>query len=114
MARNPWLKIDPAINLAQNSQTGNNIVTGTVGKLFSWAWLLSGVALMFYGLKAMRRFGKLESQLASLLMAPVLTSWIVALGTIGDHRFRLPTMSLSLVLQVIGFVEIRKRIKVIK
>jgi hypothetical protein len=43
-------------------------------------------------------------------MGPILASWIAAVGTIGDHRFRIPTMSLSLVLQVVGFIAIKNKV----
>jgi hypothetical protein len=33
------------------------------------------------------------------------------MGTIGDHRFRIPTMSLSVFLQVMGYFALRHRLK---
>jgi hypothetical protein len=35
-------------------------------------------------------------------MAAVTTNWMITLFTIGDHRFRIPIMGLSLFLQAIG------------
>jgi hypothetical protein len=34
---------------------------------------------------------------------------LICIGTIGDHRFRVPTMGLSLLLQVAGLLAIRDR-----
>jgi hypothetical protein len=36
-------------------------------------------------------------------------AWLITLGTIGDHRFRIPTMGLTLLLQVTGILAIRER-----
>ena len=35
-------------------------------------------------------------------MIAVTTNWLITLFTIGDHRFRVPIMGLSLFLQAIG------------
>jgi len=40
----------------------------------------------------------------------VVLSWLISIGTIGDHRFRIPTMSMSLFLQVAAFLSIRKKL----
>jgi hypothetical protein len=110
MARNPWLKINPITDIGKNSQDGNDLVFGIGGKIISWIWLLSGLFLLFYGFVALKRLGDLEKNLSYLLLLPVVTSWLAGVATIGDHRFRVPTMSLSLVLQVVGFVFLKKRI----
>lgn len=108
MARNPWLKIDPIRNVA-SSQQGHSLVFGPFGKIISWIWLLSGLCLLFLGFGWLRRLGGLERQLGILAGAPVLLSWLISLGTIGDHRFRLPTMGLSLFLQVCGYFGLKER-----
>jgi hypothetical protein len=51
------------------------------------------------------------ANLAWLTGIPVVISWLVSMGTIGDHRFRIPTMSLSLFLQVIGYFALRHKAK---
>lgn len=111
MARNPWLKIDPLINIARGSQQGHDLVYGAFGKLVSWAWMLATISLFFIGFFWLRSFKGIYSQLAWLTFLPVVISWLVGMGTIGDHRFRLPTMTLSLVLQAIGFAALRHRVK---
>jgi hypothetical protein len=40
--------------------------------------------------------------LAALALIAVGTNWAISLVTIGDHRFRIPIMGLSLFLQAIG------------
>lgn len=111
MARNPWLKIDPILNIARGSQQGNDLVYGAFGKLVSWLWMLAGISLFFIGFFWLRSFKGIYSQLAWLTFLPVVASWLVGMGTIGDHRFRIPTMTLSLVLQAIGFAALRHRAK---
>jgi hypothetical protein len=110
MARNPWQKINPIVDIAKSSEDGNKLVYGNFGKVFSWLWLTLGLVLLFVGFFALNRLGGAEKALGLVLLAPVIASWISAVGTIGDHRFRIPTMSLSLVLQVIGFFYLKKRI----
>jgi hypothetical protein len=113
MARNPWLKIDPVMNIAKN-QEGRNLVTGPFGKLVSWAWLLGGLGLLFAGLIWLHKAGGQLRRLAWLSFTPILISWLVSVGTIGDHRFRLPTMGLSLFLQIAGYFALKNRLRTAK
>jgi hypothetical protein len=110
MARTPWLKIDPIIGIGKNSQQGNKTVYGIFGKIVSWVWVLGGIFLLFYGFISLRKLGEIQSNLANILLAPVLASWIAAIATIGDHRFRIPTMSLSLVLQMVAILTLKNKI----
>jgi len=109
MARNPWLKINPISDIARSTQQGNDLVLGFVGKALSWLWLASGLIFLAYGFRRLWRNNGVERTLALTLALPVLASWLSSVATIGDHRFRIPTMSLSLVLQVVGFLEFKKR-----
>ena len=109
MARNPWLKIDPVVDI-QKSQSGYNLVVGPFGKLVSWLWLLVGLGLFALGTWWLYKIGGYARTLAWFAASPVLLSWLTSLGTIGDHRFRIPTMGLSLFLQVAGVFALRKRL----
>jgi hypothetical protein len=102
MARNPWVKMSPAINIASNSNAGYNLVIGNVGKLISWIWLLIGLAFLFYGYFILLRQNYLERFVANLAMIVIITNWLISLITIGDHRFRVPVMGMSIFLQAIG------------
>jgi hypothetical protein len=110
MARNPWLKISPVNQIAKSNADGQRLIFGFVGKAISWLWLLGQVLFLFLGYRALRKLGPDERFFAQILIAPVLVSWLLALGTIGDHRFRVPTMSMSLALQVIAILAIRKKL----
>ena len=102
MARNPWLTISPIKNIASSSIEGNQLVLGPIGKAISWLWLLGGLALLFYGYLILLRQNYLERFIANLAMIVIITNWLVSLMTIGDHRFRIPIMGVSLFLQAIG------------
>ena len=101
MARNPWLTINPLKNIA-TTQDGFNIVYGGFGKVISWLWLLGGLALLLYGYFILWRHNSLERFLGNLAMVAITTNWLITLFTIGDHRFRIPIMGMSLFLQAIG------------
>lgn len=109
MARNPWLKISPVQNM-QKSVDGANLIRGGFGKFISYSWLVGQLALLVWGFFSLKRRGKFEMQVAVLALTPVALAWLITLGTIGDHRFRIPTMSLSILLQVAGILAIRQRI----
>ena len=101
MARNPWLTINPLKDIA-TTQDGFNLVYGGFGKVVSWLWLLGGFALLLYGYFTLWRQNSLERFIGNLAMVAVTTNWLITLFTIGDHRFRVPIMGLSLFLQAIG------------
>jgi hypothetical protein len=101
MARNPWLKIHPVRDMQQNPD-GDKLVRGPIGSLVSWSWLLGGLGLMFYGFVILWRARQLERLVGSIAMIAISTSWLISLLTIGDHRFRLPIMGMSLFLQAVG------------
>ena len=107
MARNPWLTINPLKNIA-STQDGFNLVYGGFGKVISWLWLLGGLALLLYGYFTLWRQNSLERFIGNLAMIAVATNWLITLLTIGDHRFRIPIMGLSLFLQVIGLKTLLK------
>ena len=109
MARNPWLKISPTVNIAK-TESGVEFLNGPVGKLVSWGWIIGQVAFLFYGYLILRKGDLLVKLIANSALLTVVTSWLISIGTIGDHRFRLPTMSLSLLLQVAGLWHIKKKL----
>jgi hypothetical protein len=108
MARNPWLKIAPTQEIAKNPD-GNKLVYGPFGKLVSYLWIIGQILFLFIGYRELRRLGVAEKFYANLMMLPILLSWAISLGTIGDHRFRVPTMVLSLLFQAAGFVALKRR-----
>jgi hypothetical protein len=110
MARNPWLKISPVQEVATGSVSGQKLVTGTIGMTISYAWLFAQMLLLFLGFRSLRKIGPNEKFFALIVLAPVVLSWLISIGTIGDHRFRVPTMSMSIFLQVAAFLAIRKKI----
>lgn len=110
MARNPWLKISPLVGISQN-QEGRDLIYGTFGKVISWLWLLGGIALVGIGLYWLWLIGGVERKISALAGIPVISGWLISLGTIGDHRFRIPQMGLSLFLQIVGFYGLGRMFK---
>jgi hypothetical protein len=101
MARNPSLPINP-IHSIRTTPDGYKLVYGTFGKLISWFWLIGGLGFLFYGFIILWRAKQLERLIGSIAMIAISTSWLISLITIGDHRFRLPIMGVSLFLQAVG------------
>jgi hypothetical protein len=111
MARNPWLKVNPIMDIARGSQSGNDLVYKSVGKGISFLWVVGGISLFFIGFFWLRSMKGIYANIAWLTGIPVVISWLISMGTIGDHRFRIPTMSLSLFLQVMGYFALRHKAK---
>jgi hypothetical protein len=101
MARNPWLKIHPVRDMQQNPD-GDKLVRGPIGSFVSWSWFLGGLGFLFYGFIILWRAKQLERLIGVVAMIAISTSWLISLVTIGDHRFRLPIMGMSLFLQAVG------------
>ena len=101
MARNPWLTISPIKNIA-STPDGADLVYGGFGKLISWFWLLGGLGLLLYGFLILWRQNSLERFIGNIAMIAISTNWLISLISIGDHRFRIPIMGMSLFLQAIG------------
>jgi hypothetical protein len=109
-ARNAWLNISPASQIARGSEAGADFIYGAFGKLVSWGWILGQMIFLFAGYRVLRKIGTDEKFLARIVLTPVVLSWLISIGTIGDHRFRIPTMSMSIFLQVVAFLAIRKKL----
>ena len=101
MARNPWLDISPVTSIS-STEEGANLVYGTFGKFISWLWMLGGLILIFYGYKILWKLKSLERLMGNVALSAIGTNWLISLISIGDHRFRIPIMGLSLFLQAIG------------
>ena len=108
MARNPWLKIDPIINIAKNSQAGNDLVYGLPGKIISWLWIIGSIYLLTVGLWQLWKAKGIERVIGSFAVTQIVLNWIVAIGTLGDNRQRLPVLGLSIMLQAIGLKTVFK------
>jgi hypothetical protein len=111
MARNPWLKISPAHQIAIGSQDSRDFIYSGFGIAVSYAWIIGQMLFLFIGYRSLRKLGENEKFFANIVMIPIVLSWLISIGTIGDHRFRIPTMSMSIFLQVAAFLAIRKKLK---
>lgn len=108
-ARNPWLMVSP-VEQMQKTTTAEDLIQGYFGKTISYLWLIGQFVLLLLGFLTLCKRGGFDKKIALLTATPVLVAWLITLGTIGDNRFRIPTMGLSLLLQVVGFLAIRQRV----
>ena len=102
MGLNPWLKINPITNINKTPE-GAALIGGMFGKLFAYFWIFSGLGLLLYGFSILWRAKGTERFIGLFAITIISSSWAITLISIGDHRFRLPVMGMSLFLQVIGF-----------
>lgn len=105
MARNPW-RVNHPLNETIKEQSGVNTVYGNSGKLVSWMWLLGGLFLLFWGTRFLWQAGGTEKLWGLSAFTLVMLNWLSSIATIGDHRFRIPTMTLSVTLQAIGLASL--------
>lgn len=108
MARNPWLRFQPLANTVK-TQEGYEMVFGVVGKTISWVWVVASLTLILLGFRALRRRGGISTLLAWMLGLPVALNTLSSVATIGDHRFRIQTLSFSILLQMFGVYSILSR-----
>ena len=108
MARNPWRQNHPLISTAQ-TQDGFNLVFGGFGKFISWTWMLGSFLLLFNGFRYLWRLGDLERLLGIIAGSSFMLNLLSSMLTIGDHRFRIPSMAMSLLLQSVGFIALFSR-----
>jgi hypothetical protein len=108
MARNPWLKVSPLVDIASSSEEGNKLVYGTVGKIISWGWISLSLTLLSLGFWRLWRIGGVEKVIGIFALSQIVLNWLIAMGTLGDHRQRLPILGLSIFLQAIGVKAIFK------
>jgi hypothetical protein len=106
MGRNPWLEVHP-LKETIKTKSGFEMVAGTFGKAISWVWILGNVIFLFVGWRTLWLLGGIQRLWGTAALAMILTNWLISLATIGDHRFRIPTMTLSLSLQAIGLFGFR-------
>jgi hypothetical protein len=108
MARNPWSQNHPLKSFLQN-ESGYNLIFGGIGRFISWLWMMGSFLLLLFGFLYLWRLGDLERLLALILGLSFIINLVSSMLTIGDHRFRIPTMALSLSLQAFGCLAIFSR-----
>jgi len=101
MARNPWSQNHPLRSSVQ-TESGFKMIFGGFGKITSWIWMICGLLSLCYGFLLLWRLGDLERLLALIAASAFLINIVSSMLTIGDHRFRIPSMGMSILLQVVG------------
>ena len=73
--------------------------------------MLGSLALLGFGIFRLWKAQGLARYIGLSAGVIVVANWIISVGTLGDHRQRLPIMTLSLFLQVIGFASLVQKRK---
>lgn len=107
MARNPW-NLNHPFKATTQTPDGFSLIFGGFGKFVSWLWMLTGLLVLGRGFVYLWKLGDLERLLALILGSGFALNLISSMLTIGDHRFRIPSMGLSLMLQAFGLLAILK------
>lgn len=110
MARNPWGTNHPVIAKVRNEsgiflvwRSSGQPINWNLVKWSSWLWMIATLGFMLFGFTLLWKLGNVERLIGVNALALVIVNWLSTVATIGDHRFRIPSMGLSLTLQVIGF-----------
>ena len=85
------------------------IIQGSFGKFISTLWQIFSLFFLFYGLINIYKLRNLERQIGVMSAILILVNWGICLLTIGDHRFRLPILGVSVFLQIIGLQLLLRR-----
>jgi hypothetical protein len=109
MLRNPWTDWSPVVKMMENPET-RGFVLGFTGKIISLMWTLGQILFFIYGFILLKRMGRVVTQAAWIGFLSVIASWLISIGTVGDHRFRIPTMVFSLIFQISTFMHLREKI----
>lgn len=109
MGLNPWLKINPITSISKTPE-GSRLVSGSFGKVIAYFWISFGLFLMFYGFLNLWRFSGSARVSGVIALIIVFSSWAVTLISIGDHRFRVPIMGMSLFLQAVGIKSLQGKV----
>ena len=111
--RNPWFRYGPLLVLNDKEST-MQIIQGSFGKFISALWQIFSLFFLFYGLIFIYQLRNLERQIGVMSAILILVNWGICLLTIGDHRFRLPILGISIFLQIIGLqFLLRKKLKIL-
>jgi hypothetical protein len=68
--------------------------------------MLGTFALALLGVKTLWSAGGLSKKLSTLTFLIVFLNWAISIGTLGDHRQRVPIMTITLLIQVIGLLSL--------
>ncbi len=109
-ALHPYYQSFHPIKSNITSQQQIDLIFGPIGKIISWLWIIGGWILLVLGF--MYLWSKQERARTAGLLSILLIclNWISALITIGDSRYRIPLMSVSLLLQIIGLSELIRKL----
>ena len=109
-ARNPYLNFHPVkANIKTQEQV--DIVFGIPGQLVSWFWILGGWFFLISGLKYLWKSDDLSRKISLIAAIFIFSNWATVLIVQGDNRYRIPLMTISILVQVVGWKNFTLRVK---
>ena len=111
-ARNPYLEFHPIKNLIK-SEKQFNFVYGFWGYLVSWIIILGGWLLLILGFIYLWKMGGALKKFSFVALSLIVSNWLAVLVVHGDNRYRIPLMSVSLLLQVFGYFNLRSKLSIL-
>lgn len=110
--RNPWLQNHPFKTLIR-TESDLMFFFGPIGKFISWLWMFLSLTILVRGAVYLWRFGGLERVISILACSDITINLITSLLTIGDQRFRIPSMGAIVLLQAIGLFSLSRKNRVV-
>jgi hypothetical protein len=113
MSRNPYLKFHPVKSSVQTNED-LQVAAGPVGIGISWLVVIGGWMLLILGVAKSVFLGGVERKICLSSALIIMGTSIFTFLTIGDHRYRLPILGLSILLQLFGIVPFFKLLALVK
>jgi multisubunit Na+/H+ antiporter MnhC subunit len=70
--------------------------------------MIASLSLLVIGFWRLWRIGGIEKIIGLVVVTHIALNWLISMGTLGDHRQRLPILGLSIFLQAVGLKTIFK------
>ena len=109
-ARNPYLDFHP-VRTSIKTQGQFDSVFGIPGQLVSWFWILGGWFFLIIGLRYLWKSDDLSRKISVIFAILIFSNWATVLIVQGDNRYRIPLMTISILVQVVGWKNFTLRLK---
>jgi hypothetical protein len=77
----------------------------------SWFWILSGSFFLIHRLKYLWNSDDLSRKISVISAILIFSNWATVLIVQGDNRYRIPLMTISILVQVVGWKNFTLRLK---
>jgi hypothetical protein len=101
-ALHPYYQSFHPIKSNIRTQEQFDLVFGPIGKFISWIWILGSWVFLLWGFIHLWVQKNVSQIIGIFSFLFIILNWVSCLITIGDSRYRIPLMSISLLVQTIG------------